>query len=162
LPLKEMNTVASNQVHGVERWVWLLDETPLDMVHRAGIGFLMFPAHEALFGREAGLSKFIAFFFAVLLVMKFGLGVGRRFFPASAELKAAWRERRMLGKAYDSYQWRKLMGYGTGLLAFLLWSGRGPGAVLSFAIGCIVAGIIGTIVWRQRRLSLVAPVSAAA
>ena len=78
-----MNTDASNQVRGFEKCVWLLDEMPLDMVHRAGIGFLMLPAHDALFGRGAGLWRFIAFFFVTLLVLKFGLGVVRRFFPAS-------------------------------------------------------------------------------
>jgi hypothetical protein len=152
-----MNTVDSTHVHGFEKCVWLLDETPLDIVHRAGLGALMVPAHEALFGRDAALWRFAAFFFAVLLVLKFGLGVVRRFFPASSELNSAWRERRMLGKAYDSYQWRKLVGYGVGLLAFLFGSGRGQNPATYFAAGCVVAGIVGAVCWQRRRASLQAP-----
>jgi hypothetical protein len=157
-----MNTAASTQVHGFEKCVWLLDETPLDIVHRAGLGALMVPAHEALLGRDTALWRFVAFFFVALLVLKFGLGVVRRFFPASSELKSAWRERRMLGKAYDSYQWRKLVGYGAGLLAFLLGSGRGQNPTIYFAVGCIVAGIVGTVCWQRRRASLQAQAPAAA
>lgn len=150
-----MNTAASTQVRGLEKCVWLLDETPLDLVHRAGLGALMVPAYEALLGRNSGLWTFICLFFAALFVMKMGMGVVRRFFPASSELKTAWRDRRMLGKAYDSYQWRKLAGYGAGMLAYLLWSGRGQSSATLFAGGCILAGIVGTICWHRRRASFV-------
>lgn len=159
-----MNNDASEQVRGFDKCLWVLDETPLDMIHRAALGAILLPAYETAFGRGPGLGRFVAFFFAVLLVFKFGMGFVRRLFPASAALKAAWRERRMLGKAYDSYQWRKQFGYGLGLLAFLLFSGREVGAFHIFAGGCIVAGIIGIVIWRQRRASLVpatpAPASA--
>lgn len=157
-----MNTAASTQVHGFEKCVWLLDETPLDMVHRAALGAVMIPACEMFLGRDVALWKFAGFFFVALFVMKMGLGVVRRFFPASAELKSAWRERRMLSKAYDSYQWRKLVGYGAGMLAFLLGSGRGQDPATYFAVGCIVAGIVGTVCWQRRRASLQAPTPAAA
>lgn len=153
-----MKTVAeSNSIRGFEKLVLLLDEAPLDLLHRAVVGGCLYPAHEFLLGPWNGVWRFMVFFFVALLVLRFGIGVARTAFPASAELKQAWRERRTLSKAYDSYQWRKLSGYGVGMLIFQIYWGHGYGterSALYLASACIVAGIAGRIIWSRRAAML--------
>jgi hypothetical protein len=155
-----MNSVTSNQVRGIESVIWLLDEAPLDTLHRAVIGFGLLPLQQLVLGSGASATALVAFVLATLLVLKFGFGLVRRLFPASAELKAAWRERRMLGKAYDSYEWQKMLGYGLGMLAFQFWSRPPHGVYTVFAGVCTFAGILGTICWQVRKRSLVVQVTA--
>ncbi len=155
-----MNSANTNQLSGIEKLLWLLDENPLHTLHRALIGACLLPAHDLLMGRWNGVWRFAMFFFVTLLALRIGVGVVRVAFPASAALKQAWRERRTLSKAYDSYQWRKLSGYGMGLLLYLIYSGRGYGSergALYFASACLVAGIAGRIFW-SRRAALLKPV----
>ncbi len=155
-----MNSVTSNQVRGIEKAIWLLDEAPLDTLHRAVLGFGLLPLQQLVLGSGAAATAIVAFVLAALLVLKFGFGVVRRLFPASAELKAAWRERRMLGKAYDSYEWQKMLGYGLGMLAFQFWSRPSHEFYTAFAGACIFAGILGTICWQVRKRALAVQVTA--
>lgn len=157
-----MNSAGSNQLRGIEKLLWLLDEVPLDTLHRAVLGFGLPPFQQLALGSGATATLHVACLLGTLLVLKFGFGVVRRFFPASAELKAAWRERRMLGKAYDSYEWQKMLGYGLGMMAFNLWSRPAQSFHTGIAASCLLAGILGTIFWQLRKRSLAAEAASVA
>ena len=157
-----MNSVSPNQPRGIEKLLWLLDEFPLDTLHRAVIGFGILPLQQLVLGSGGTATTHIAFLLGTLLVLKFGFGVVRRFFPASAELKAAWRERRMRGKSYDSYEWQKMLGYGLGMVAWQFYSRPEQSFQTVIAAGCLVAGILGTIAWQLRKRALAAQAASVA
>ncbi len=156
-----MNTANSNQVHGIEKLVWSLDEAPLDTLHRVAIGFILLPLHAMVLGKESAPWQLVLFVLLLLFGFKFGFGMLRRLMPFSGELKSAWKERRVLGKSYDSYQWKKMLGFGLGMGAYLFWSGQAHGFPLVFASLCAVSGGWGMIRWQGRKKAL-APQAATA
>jgi hypothetical protein len=157
-----MNSASSNNLRGFEKLIWLLDEPPLDTLHRVAIGFGLLPLHAQVLGRDSAPWQLVLFVLLLLFVLKLGFGVLRSLLPVSAGLKAAWKERRVLGKSYDSYQWKKMLGFGPGMLAYLFWSGQASGFPLLFAALCTAAGVWGMIHWQGRKRVLAAQVSAAA
>jgi hypothetical protein len=94
-----------------------------------------------------------------LLVLLFGIKafavLCRAVVPASAAVRAHWEWRRNLARFHDSYQWRKLVWFGMGIL--LASRARGTWE-LPLAIACLVGGSAGEILWRRVAIPLAPPV----
>ena len=87
-------------------------------------------------------------FLATLFSIKVGAAVARKVVPASAEVRLDWERRRNLARGYDSYQWRKLLWFGLGILAVASWT---PPADWQIPLGvaCAFSGGVAQIVWRR-------------
>jgi len=76
-----------------------------------------------LWGFDAPGWSLACFFLAGLFLLRLVPAILRRLLPFSAETQEVWRERRKLGKRYDSYQLRKLLWIGVGIGLNVLFSG---------------------------------------
>jgi hypothetical protein len=134
----------------IERLVFAIESFPLDVIYRGAIAYGLVPAY-ALALSISGLSdsswKFAVFFLGLLLALRAVPSVLRRALPFSRELRQRWAERRACAKAYDSYQWKKLLGIGIGLIAYLRQSGTTRTDTLLIASICCLAGAVGWIAW---------------
>jgi hypothetical protein len=127
---------------------------------RIVLGILFVPA-VAVVNPQAGLGTMTALLLAMLFAIKLFAGVSRKLAPASTLVRSHWEWRRNLARYYDSYQWRKLLWFGVGILVggALHWSETTPQWLLGLA--CVVAGAVAEIMWRRHRLSLDPPAAPA-
>jgi hypothetical protein len=92
-----------------------------------------------------------------LFGVKVAAAVARRFAGATPQVKAAWEWRRNLARFHDSYQVRKLLWIGAGILA----AGWIPSPAHPWGAGlggaCVVAGVLAEVVWRRKGLTLSPP-----
>jgi hypothetical protein len=146
-----MTREAQVEIPRTEQFLLALEERPWNTVYRMAIGFAAFPLYRSLWGVDAPGWSLACFFLAGLFLLRLVPAVLRRLLPFSAETQEVWRERRRLGKRYDSYQWRKLLWIGLGIgLSVLFSRSAGPGAVgVVVALSFIVPGLAGWIVWRR-------------
>ena len=125
---------------------------------RIGLGLLLVPAVEAVHP-ETGLWLLSALLLAGLFAIKLIAVAARRLVPASATTRSHWEWRRNLARYYDSYQWRKLVWFGIGIMigSALGW----PGTTTQWILGvvCFVAGICAEVLWRRHGLALAPPAS---
>ena len=100
---------------------------------------------------------------AALLVLLFGVKVAtavlRRFAGATPRVQAVWGWRRNIARWRDSYQWRKLVWFGAGILAAGLLGPRG-GWELPLGVACLGSGAAAELFWRRKQLPLEPPVRA--
>ena len=90
-------------------------------------------------------------------VPKVVAAVARRLVPATAVVRAHWAWRRDLARNHDSYQWRKLVWIGVGLL---LGAALGvPGTRVQWVLGaaCLAAGGAAEAFWRRQGIGLAPP-----
>lgn len=87
----------------------------------------------------------------VLLMMRVGAAVLRRIVPASPTVKAAWASRRLAGRRYDSFQWRKLLGFGLGVVAYQSAASTCARDAVVTGFVIVVAGLLGEFFWRRAR-----------
>ena len=116
---------------------------------RMTVGFGIVPAWEVV-GNQEDSFEFVLFFLAVLLMLRVAFGVLRRAVHAGAQSRQTWAVRRLLGKRYDSYQWRKLLWFGLGLALYAGVFGSHSAIVLTVTLGCLFAGMVGWVAWRRR------------
>lgn len=125
---------------------------------RIVLGVLLVPVLEVLRPEPtpwAVVGSLLAMLFAVKVVA----AVARRVVPATNLVRSHWEWRRNLARYYDSYQWRKLLWIGTGLL---IGGAVGkPGTTIQWILGavCVIAGGIAEILWRRQRLGLAPPLA---
>src|SRR5262249_55486470 len=74
----------------------------------------------------------VLLFLGMLFLIKIGAGVLRAAIPAPPTVKAQWARRRDLARKFDSYQWRKLLWFGLGMLGV---AGAGPRAEWLIPLG---------------------------
>jgi hypothetical protein len=125
-------------------------------VLRIALGFLLVPALHVL-GPAPGPSAVVVSLLAMLFAVKVAAAVGRRVVPASNVVRSHWEWRRNLARYHDSYQWRKLVWFGMGLImCAILWV---PETKIQWLLGatCLVAGGAAEVVWRRQRLCLAPP-----
>ena len=134
-----------------ERLLLALEERPWNVVYRMAIGFSAFPLYRGLYGFHASGWSLACFLLAGLFLLRLVPAVLRRLLPFSAETQDVWRERRRLGKRYDSYQWRKLLwiGLGIGLSVLLSHSTKRGTVGVVTALLFLVPGLAGWIAWRR-------------
>jgi hypothetical protein len=134
----------------LEKLLLALDAPTTDVVWRAAVGFAFLPNYSALVGADSW-TLLLACLLITLFAMRVGAGVLRAVLPFSRPTKETWAVRRALGKEYDSYQWRKLLGFGAGMICFLaLQDQPNPrGWILAGAV--FVAGLAGSLFWWRLR-----------
>jgi hypothetical protein len=134
---------------------------PWQSALRAALGFAILPALVHWRGAGLSIAALLVHFVAALLALRVATMLFRRLPLFSAPLKAAWLEQRQLAKRYDSYQWAKLLPIGAGMAAYAAYAGRltAPEGVL--AAGCIAAGSVAVLLWRQARMATTGPATSA-
>jgi hypothetical protein len=142
--------------------VLALETPPWDSAYRALIGYGLMPAYFHLPGGNGAAWKLFVFFLAILVALRLVPGILRRVLPFSHGVKTVWADRRTLAKRYDSFQWRKLFGFGLGWFIYLRVSGESWTAARFLAGACLVAGALGLAFWHRQSRRLAAQASAAA
>jgi hypothetical protein len=128
-----------------------VENPPWNVLYRAVIGYFLMPVWARWPGEPGGTWKLVGLFLLVLAALRVVPGIVRRVLPFSTEVKMVWAERRALAKRYDSYQWRKLFGFGLGWMTYLIVSRQAQSTPVVFALGCLIAGAIGSAFWYTRR-----------
>jgi len=120
---------------------------------RVGLGALFVPLVEAAHPR-ASLWTLGALLLVSLFAIKVAAAAGRRVVPASDGVRAQWEWRRNLARYYDSYQWRKLVWFGVGIMigGAVGWPGTRPQWILGLV--CFAAGAAAEPLWRRHHLAL--------
>jgi hypothetical protein len=125
-----------------------IDAFPLDALWRIAAGFAVFPLADLFFGKKDSVGSSLGGLLGVLLLIRLLPLVIRKSIPFSMAVAQTWRERRGTAKNYDSYQWKKMLWVGIGMLSYiavsdLFWVGR-----ISIASACVLLGGIGMLRWR--------------
>ena len=133
-----------------DRLLLSIEEFPLNILYRAAIGFSLLPIYLWCLGRlhlVDSTSLLLLFVAVVLVALRIVPGLLRRLVPASREVRNVWAERRHFAQAFDSFQWRKLLGLGLGWLAQLSFTHNTRVDALALAISFVLAGCAGQLVW---------------
>ena len=93
-------------------------------LYRLVIGFCLVPVAGWWWGDGAATWRLVLSFLFVLVMLRIVPAVVRHVLPFPQDVKAEWARERLLAKRFDSYQWRKLLWFGLGLVAHLLIAGR--------------------------------------
>ena len=134
----------------LEKLIVALDAPMADILWRGAVGFLFLPNYFNLVGSDSWWPL-LACLLAVLFAMRVGAGLIRALLPFSRATKDLWAARRTLGKEYDSYQWRKLLGFGAGMLGFLALQRQGNPKAWILAVVVLAAGLAGSMFWWRVR-----------
>lgn len=141
-------------VAGIVEWLLVrLDEPPIDAMYRFALGLLFLPVLSLVHPAAASDWSVLAFFVAMLGCLRAVPALCRKLLPFSDAVQAAWRERRFTAKKYDSYQWRKLLWIGLGLMTYVSAVGTVQRVEVFLTAFCLVSGAVGTVVWRSHRPS---------
>ncbi len=132
----------------VDEFLLGLDEGALGALYRVLIGFTTIPVMRLLLGSDGSDWTLVPFLLLVLVLLRVVPAVVRRAVPFSAELLEAWYVRRRTAKAYDSYEWRKLMWIGAGLALYVAISGQHRPVHIALSMFCLVTGAGATVRWR--------------
>ena len=132
-----------------------LDVGPAGAALRIALGLAFALAVRALLP-QAGLVAAGGALLATLFGMKVAGFVGRRASGASPAVQETWRWRRTLASHHDSYQWRKLVWVGLGILLAGLAGPRQPWEAGLGAL-CVAAGAVAEAVWRRKGLPISPP-----
>ena len=111
----------------------------------------------ALMNPPAGPWMMSAYLLAMLFAIKVIAAVSRRVMPVSAHVRSHWEWRRTLARYYDSYQWRKLLWFGIGIMAGNAPYRRVTTAQWVLGLTCVAAGGAAETVWRRHRLCIDPP-----
>jgi hypothetical protein len=137
-----------------------LDIGPLGALARVALG----AAFAVVFGAwrpGARPGTAAAALAAVLFGLKAATAVARRLVPAPPLVRAHMEWRRNLARLHDSYQWRKLLWLGLGMVAAAAALGRTDGWELPLGAACVLGGVAAEVVWRRKRLPLSPPTARA-
>jgi hypothetical protein len=124
-----------------------LDVGLLGATHRILTGFLAIPLITRFTGPQPSFLALSVCLIAMLAAVRGGALVGRQALPFSRTVRAIWFERRQVAKSHDSYQWKKLFWVGSGLFAYLAWSGQFPVEEVLVSSVFLLAGLLGMIKW---------------
>lgn len=127
-----------------------VETRPWWALYRLAIGFWLVPVFARYRGADGSDWRLVPFFVFVLLSLRLVPAAVRRLVPFSDALQARWFRQRLLGKRFDSYQWRKLFWFGLGVTAhamFFEWVGT---AEISLAGACLLFGGLGALTWWLR------------
>jgi len=140
----------------LERLLINADAGPPGAILRIILGMLLLPLFRAL-GRDPGLAVAVVALLALLFAFKLAAAVARRLVPATPVVRQHWEWRRNLARNYDSYQWRKLVWIGFGLLLGVALNR--PGTRVQWVLGgvCLLAGSVGEVFWRRQGLDIDPP-----
>ena len=97
---------------------------------------------------RAGLAFAAACLAGVLFGVKAVAAFGRRFVMAP-QVRDRWARRRAVASNRDSYQWRKLVWFGAGILACSAVTGWAAAWQAPLGLACLGSGIAGELAWRR-------------
>jgi len=142
------NTPASIAPSNSQKLLLTIDEFPLDAIWRSAAGFAVFPLTDLLFEKKDSIRFSLVGLFFVLLMTRLLPLLIRKIIPFSISVQQIWSERRVTAKKVDSYQWKKLLWIGLGMLSYvvvsgLFWKGR-----VFIALACVLSGGVGMLRWR--------------
>jgi hypothetical protein len=149
-----MNNLPSSEMRPAERLLVSLTTPPWCALYLVPAGFSIFPIYHFSLGNNRSAPGLAVVFFGVLLVLRFGPAVGRRFIPVSKAVQAGWFRNRLFAKRYDSYQWQKLFWFGWGIFVYSAFFSRLGGTPMALAAVCVVTGAIAAVVWQKRERRL--------
>src|SRR5262245_5928877 len=111
------------------------ERPPWNAVWRCLLGFLLMATyHGWLIDGRAQVRVLIAWLLGTLVALRVVPGVLRRILPLSETVQAQWRHERELARMYDSYQWRKLFWFGSGMAAYCVYSANVQPEPMSVAL----------------------------
>ena len=139
--------MAAGEMGFSDKMLLAIESRPWDVLYRAVLGFATLWAFTRLRGPGTSDWLLAPFLLALFLALRVGPAVLRKAFPFSEAVKQVWAERRQLAKRYDSYQWQKLLGFGMGLALYLVVFKPSSMPIVVIAVGCLLAGILGTLLW---------------
>ncbi len=135
----------------LERVLLALDVGLPGAIFRVALGVAWVIALRLL-APGAGLLGAAASLAAVLFGLKALTAIARRLLPATPTVRAQWEWRRNLARNYDSYQWRKLVWFGVGILAAAVAASTQRGVwEVRLGLACILSGALGEVAWRRNR-----------
>lgn len=130
--------------------VWL-EEFPWCALYRIATGYLLLLLFSMVAGKDAEDWQLFVWFLGVLVAMRFVPAIVRRVVPFSGKVRGVWTEKRQLAKQFDSYQWKKLIWIGIGMVGYLILSGPSGSWPSNLLAGfCLIGGGVGVLVWRCR------------
>lgn len=131
----------------IEKVLVRLDEGLAGALLRVALGYVTGLTWLTLVGLQAHGWTVVPFFLAVLAAVRVVPLLLRAACRFSEPVRSAWTERRQMAKRYDSYQWRKLLWIGLGLMLHVVLSARRSGALVALAVVCLIAGSLGLAAW---------------
>jgi hypothetical protein len=134
----------------LEKLIVALDAPLTDILWRAAVGFCFLPNYLNLIGIDSWVPLLLCLL-GTLFAMRLGAGVARAVLPFSRAAKDTWAARRALGKEFDSYQWRKLLGFGAGMLGFVTIQRQATPKAWILAAVLVAAGCLGSLFWWRVR-----------
>jgi len=125
-------------------------------VLRIALGFLLMPALQRL-RLDPRPWTVVAALLVMLFAVKVFAAVGRCVVQATNVVRQHWEWRRNLARYHDSYQWRKLVWVGIGLLIGAVLGS--PGTTIQWVLGavCCMAGGAAEVLWRRQQLGVTPP-----
>lgn len=139
--------VRSEKIRPFEKLLVDLETPPWGAMYRIAIGVAI-PSISRLWGRNVSGWMLAPFLIVVLLTLRAVPAVIRKFVPFSDAVQAVWAERRQIAKRWDSYQWQKLLWFGTGLTLSTTLSGQYSTSRIAICTFSMVAGALGVARWQ--------------
>jgi hypothetical protein len=96
-----------------------LTQMPWNAVYFVPLGYAVMVLFQQMMGSTKSLTGLLAILLGALAALRAGALVLRCCLPFPAALKENWAQQRLLGKRYDSYQWRKLFWVGVGMAVYV-------------------------------------------
>jgi hypothetical protein len=118
---------------------------------RIVVGFSLVPCLR-IAGLEPTLQTVLGALLVLLFLVKVIAAVARRIVPVSSDTEALWQLRRDAARIYDSFQWRKLLWFGSGLMLSATAFGFGSRAQWLAGTACFVAGTVAEVLWRRKKI----------
>jgi len=142
------NTPTNTALSNSQKLLLAMDEFPLDAIWRIAAGFAVFPLTDLLFEKKDSIRFSLVGLLFILLMIRLLPLLMRKIIPFSMSVQQVWSRRRVTAKKVDSYQWKKLLWIGIGMLSYiavsgLLWKGR-----IFIASVCVLSGGAGMLRWR--------------
>lgn len=120
-------------------------------VWRIALGLFLVPLLR-IAGLDPTLQGVFGALLAILFSVKVVAAVARRVIPASSDTKAVWQWRRDAARIYDSFQWRKLLWFGCGLMLGAVVFDFGSRVQWLVGGTCFVAGAVAEFLWRRKTI----------
>jgi hypothetical protein len=119
---------------------------------RVALGILLGPTVEIVHPGTA--LWMVSGLLAMLLSIKVVGVVARRALLPSDRVRSHWEWRRDLARYYDSYQWRKMLWFGIGIVTSAALGLPGTRAQWVLGVACVAAGGTAEILWRRHKLGV--------
>jgi hypothetical protein len=115
---------------------------------RAIIGFTVLAAWDRFASPYVPRWWLLVWFAVVLAALRILPAIARKVARFPPRVATVWRYRRTVAKLVDSYQWRKLLFFGLGMLIHSMIVRDADPWTAALTVGNLVAGGVGEWVWR--------------